>query len=319
MHEADGLLPWTDWPAVCADDDAKVLLESAGYLELDNLGLLKVHGPDAASFLNGLLTADTKRQKPGSVTEAWALDATGKILFHLHVARPETDTFYLSCAISRMQDLTTHLDKYLVMEEAQLTPLPDLRCFSLQGPRAAGAGKDLPEGVRLDPVDRCGLGGFDLFVPQSDTAICRTALEDAGIAPIGHDALHRVRLLHGVPLFGTDMAPQTHPLIYGKGGERISYTKGCFLGQEPVARARDRGKPPKLLVSLHGADTDPPPVDMELLSADKVVGVVTSASPDPHGAGVRALAVVKHASARVGDGLVDTSGHLWEITQVSTY
>ncbi len=314
--------PWGTWPGDFGDVVAEraLLARDCGRLQLSRLGWLLVEGKDAASFQQGFLTADIKGLLLGRTREAFALDAQGKILFHLHVHRQGPTRFLLQTAADRVEALRQHLDRYLIMEQASLSVQTGLGCISLQGQAAQTRLEALGgyAGAALT-VDRCGFGGFDLVGSEEQLAALQTALCEAGVAQVGTRALEQARTEHFLPRFGLDMEEGVNPLVYGKGGDRIAYQKGCFLGQETVARTRDRGHPPKRLVQVVAEGEPLPPRGLELYSGESACGILSSAVPCHDRAAVIGFAVIKYGDAVPDAILTDASGRLWRIAAISEY
>lgn len=322
---ADTLLgntPWGSWPESFGEPLAeRALLEQAcAWLRLDQLGWLVIEGKDAASFQQGLLTADIRGLLQGRTREAFALDAQGKILFHLHVHRQGPTRFLLQTAADKVEALYRHLDKYLVMEQASLSLTNGLACLSLQGSQAAARLEAVGgfAGAVLS-VDRCGFGGLDLVGDSEQLAALEAALEAAGTKRTGYQALELARTEHFLPRFGLDMEEGNNPLIYGQGGDRIAYQKGCFIGQETVARTRDRGHPPKRLVQVIADGDAAPAPGLELFSGASACGSLSSAVYSPARAAVIGFAVVKYGDAVRDAILTDPTGRSWRIAAISEY
>ena len=242
----------------------------------------------------------------------------GKILFHVVVFRQKTTTYLLQTARFELPALQAHLDKYLIMEEAVLRPLPDLATVTVQGRGAAavlaGLSCELEGKVAMD---RCGLGGFDLLVAESQRLGLLDQLKNLDLAPIDDLALLATRLESFTPSYGAEMVAGENPLTYGKGGTRISYTKGCFLGQETVARSRDRGHPARLLVLLEA--TTPAPPEKDLLHEGSPAGTWVTQAYAPSRQAFLAFALVKYAHARVDLQLMDASNQAWRVVACSNY
>ncbi len=314
--------PWGTWPETFgALLDERALLEQAcAWLRLDQLGWLVIEGKDAASFQQGLLTADIRGLLQGRTREAFALDAQGKILFHIHVHRQGPTRFLLQTAADKVEALYRHLDKYLVMEQANLSLASGLGCLSLQGSQAAAQLEAIGgfAGAILS-VDRCGFGGLDLVGDVTQLAALEAALEAAQTPRTGFAALELARTEHFLARFGVEMEEGNNPLIYGRGGDRIAYQKGCFIGQETVARTRDRGHPPKRLVQVVAEGEAVPSPGLELIHGGNACGSLSSAVYSSARAAVIGFAVIKYGDAVADATLTDPSGRSWRIVAISEY
>ena len=310
------------WPAVFTDlhQEWKRLDQGAGLLDFSALEYVSVSGPDGAAFLQGVTSQDARSIKTGEARNAWILDANGKILFYLRMIRIQEQQFYLQTYPGYAHQILQHLDRYLIMEDATLEVVKDIYCFSVQGP-GAEALKESLEGVASPgaPVnhDRCGKGGFDLLLPREHGAEAANTLS-ALIEPVGMEALNVARVESFIPWFEIDMVPGTNPLIYGK-RDALSYTKGCFIGQETIAKTRDRGHPPRLLVQLAGPAGDPSPPGTSLFHQNKNIGAISSAVSSFEKGTSLALAVLKFAVAEQADSVRDDHNQNWTIVERSAF
>ena len=287
------------------------LVSGVGLIDFSFCEAIRCRGRDAVSFLQGMVSQDVARLAINGGAPAWILDINGKIRFPLHIYRLAADELVLLVLPGRADAVREHLDRYLIMEEAALEPAPELTCLSLQGPDAASL--ELPGIVAIDH-DRSGFGGIDLIGTRQDLeAAIGVSGEQA--APVGFAALDRARIEAFMPWYTCEIKPGTNPLIYGSTG--ISHTKGCFIGQETVAKTRDRGRPPQLLVQLRTEGASETSA-RELRTADgKPVGEITSMTEAAE-APTTALAVVRFAAAEA-DTLEDSAGRAWHIIRRATY
>ena len=307
-------LPGLDLPAAYRDAQAEyqLLATSAGYIDCRHLGFVLCQGPDAMNFLQGLLSQDMRALAVGAATDAWMLNAGGKILHAVRVNRLEGASFLLETQPGEAEAVLTHLDRYLIMEDAALSLASDRLCLSVQGKTAAAPANF--EGHAI-AHDRCGFGGVDLLLDNSAVTTVLAALKDAGVEPVGFTALNRARVEAFIPWFGPDMQAGNNPLIYGN-GNRISKTKGCFIGQETVAKTRDRGRPPRLLLQLETTGNTLPS-DAQLHHEGSPVGAISSVTPA--GDKLCALAMTKYAVAVEAETLLDANGRTWTITRRAAY
>lgn len=263
-----------------------------------------VGGRDRASFLQGLVTNDLVALKPGSGCRSALLDVKGKVQALFDVLAVD-DELWLCLPPAGCEPLVQFLDTFLIMEDATLAVSNELAPLSLQGPasaeilvRAAGlegeeavalvaapratrhrsaeiAGRE----VRLAAADESGLGGVYAWAPRAALGDVWEALLEAGATCVGQDAAEVLRIEAGVPLVGREADSDTLLPQLPMAG-LVSWTKGCYLGQEPVARIRYRGRVNRLLcrVALEGADASVPDRGETLRVDDKDVGWITSAA-----------------------------------------
>ena len=254
---------------------------------------IDVHGEDAREWLNGQLTCDLREISPGSATYGLILSSKGKLISDVwvleHPADEDVQYFSLSLPALRAMDAFERLERFLVMEDVELT-VSEERVVSVQG---SGARVALGEhAATIWPTTRLDCEGAEVWLPAAEA--------EALIATLGatpRAAFEDARVDAGVPALGQDMGDGTLPQEVGLHGA-VSFNKGCYVGQEPVVMLEHRGKPPKRLVrlSVQGAA-----VGDAVLSSEREVGRVTSV----HSSGASALALIKRKhledSLRIGD------------------
>jgi tRNA-modifying protein YgfZ len=285
------------------DAQYRVLREGAGLLERSQRGKLLVRGGDAAEYLEGQLTNEVEALAPGHGCYAALLDRKGHIQADLRALRL-ADGFWLDTEASALQPLRRHLETYKIGREVEILDRSDEDAIiSLLGPRASEvAGVDPGgEGDHAE-VSVAGIGcravgtdrGIDLILPGGVSAPFIESLLDAGAARVSEEAAEILRVEAGRPRFGAEMGPETMPAEAGIVERAISFSKGCYIGQEPVARLHYRGKPNRHLrgLRLSGAGE---PGDTLLLGEREVGRIGTVAlSPD---LGRIALAIVRREAA----------------------
>ena len=222
------------------------------------------------------------------------LSPTGHIRADFTVARDD-DGWLLLQAPDQPDAVGALLAPYVLSADVTLTDIADHDLFAIPGAgtqREAGLDDDRA-GTWLSPSV---LGsGADVWIPRTRAAALRDALEAGGLRRAGAEDAEALRILRGSPRMGADFGPDALPAEVGL-GSAIDLTKGCFLGQESVARVRNLGHPPWTLRHMRTAATlaagDP------VWDGDETAGVVTSAASD--GAGTVAIVRVRWASAQAG-------------------
>lgn len=270
-----------------------VALHDASYREC-----VRLTGEDRASFLHGMVTQDVKGLAPGAtayttlVTQKGAMVADGRLL------RRE-DELLLDVEPGAGARVRGFLEKYLISEDAELHDAtaqlallrllgphtPELLGRVLGGPVAPLAPQaSRPATLAGTPVLLLGAAGFGL--PQVDLLVARgaleavwTALTQAGAKPLGFEALELLRVEAGVPRFGQDLVETTIPLEANL-QHAISYNKGCYIGQEVIARATFRGHMNRTLSGFLLGATQAAP-GAELMREGKKVGWLTSVVRSP--------------------------------------
>ncbi|HWK27306.1 MAG TPA: folate-binding protein [Solirubrobacter sp.] len=263
-------------------------------------GKLALTGPEAKDFLHGQVTNDIVGLTPGHGCYAAFLTHKGKMLGDLRVF-DLGDELLLDCERVALQELFNMIRRYKLGRAVELHKRTlELGLLSVIGPDApALAGPDEHDNARV------ALGGADVIAVTTDVgtdvffaAVDRDAVRAALDFPDGDEAAAEViRVEHGRPRYGIDLDDSVIPQEAGLNERAVSFTKGCYVGQETVARLYYRGKPNRRLLGLRLSE--PVPSGTELRLGEKVVGKLGSVvvSPDH---GPIALALVRR-EANPGD------------------
>ena len=298
------------------DGQYRVLREGAGLLDRSERTMLLVEGGDAAEYLQGQLTNDVEALAPGEGCYAALLDRKGRMQADLRVLRLADDAVWLDTEPTGGPALRRHLDRYRVGREVELHDLSDRRALlALIGPAApvlAGGGplgaEHSHREVELDGVSAIAVAtdlGADLICEAADRARLRDALVAAGAEEIGLEAAEIARVESGRPRFGAEMTEETIPEEAGINERAVSFTKGCYIGQETVARLHYKGKPNR---RLRGLRLDRPAAPGEpIVLGERQLGTVGTAVVSP-ALGPIGLAIVRREAAPgdrvvVGDGV----------------
>lgn len=312
---------WTDPLA-----EQNFALRSVALLDKNYRCYLSFTGPDRVRYLNAILTNNIKDLASGQGNGSLLLNPQGHILAEIETyAQPES-LFCISYAMIR-ERLIEWLDKYIIMDDVTLTDESDrFGTLALEGPKAAAvaqevAGIDLAALRELDCVEAsvsslpCILTkrspgnspGCEFLVERSKLAnlweLLLARVRQHGGGPAGYAALSALRLAQGVAWFGYDFGEKQIPHEAGLQDTHISYTKGCYTGQEIVERVRARGQVNRQRVDLifDGASV---PVPGEPLSADgKEAGSVTRAALFAGKQTVIGVAYVRREFAALGTSL----------------
>ncbi len=259
---------------------------TAEYLALRNgCGLVAGHrelvwarGPDAVTFLDGLLSQDIAGIAPGAVAPALLLAPQGKLRAVLTLLRGVDNVGLVADAgIAGVAagDLARYRIRVDVEIEEEPTPL-----LELWGPNSAtvlnASGLPVPEGwAEVDGtlIAAVPLGGLERYLVAGVDA---SRLKDAGATPAGSLAAGTVRIEAGEPVMGIDVDEATIPQESGLVERSVSFTKGCYLGQELVARIDSRGRVNRHLRGLQLESNVLPPLGASVATGDRVVGTLTS-------------------------------------------
>jgi aminomethyltransferase len=262
---------------------------------------LSFTGPDRVRYLNAILTNDIKTLPAGQGNVSLLLNPQGHILAEIETYALPESLFCVSYAMIR-ERLIDVVDKYIIMDNVTLTDESQrFGTLAIEGPRAAAvaqaiAGIDLSALVELGHVETTvapipcwitkrspgGVAGCEFLVEREKLTnlwgVLSESVKKHGGGPMGYAALSAQRLAQGVPWFGYDFGEKQIPHEAGLQDSHISYTKGCYTGQEIVERVRSRGQVNRRRVDLifSGAGV---PATGETLSVDgKEVGSVTRAA-----------------------------------------
>ena len=306
------------------------LQESAGVIDLSSRGRLCVAGADRKRFLHGQVTNDINRLQPGEGCYAAITNAKGKMVADANIYCLE-DELLLDIEPGLTPTTFQRLDKYIIADDVQLLDVSGhYGMVSIQGPKAASVVRQaafdmaLPEGALTFKTTsgrqggdiycmRHDLGsvvGYDLFVPAD--SVGRVLEQSAALAKehggglCGWQALETARIEAGIPRFNQDMdetnlAPET-----GIEPRAISYSKGCYIGQEVIARVRTYGQVAKALrgLRLAGNLRALPAKGDKLYIDQKEVGHVTSAVYSPRLQANIALGYVRREHNQAGEQLI---------------
>jgi folate-binding protein YgfZ len=244
--------------------------------------VIKVAGPQALEYLQGQLSQDIAVLAPGDAALSFLLEPQGKVVALLRVARTGDDAFVLDTDGGFGDEVMERLSRFKLRTKVAIEAL-DWRCVALRGPAAAPDTAAASGAAVVVPVEWPGLVGFDLIGP--DVAV------PAGVQGVA-DIYEVVRIEAGIPRMGAELTARTIPQETGVVDRAVSFTKGCYTGQELVARIDARGgNVPRRLRGVIVDDGLPPPGAM-LTAEGATVGEITSAAAHPAGHSV-ALAYVR--------------------------
>jgi len=279
------------------------LRDRAGVIDLSFRSRLCLTGGERKRFLHGQVTNNVKDLEVGQGCYAALTTAKGRMQSDLNIYCLPNELLLdfepgLAAAIAQ------RLEKYIIADDVQIVDVaPHYGLLSVQGPKAGsvvgalGLGVDLPpEQMRFASVNDPTLGeifcmnfprgqslGYDLFVPSPALGMASeklmAAVKGIGGRPCGWQALEMIRIEAGIPRFGADMDETNFPPETGIEARAVSYTKGCYIGQEVIARIRTYGQVAKSLRGLRLADdlNELPKKGDKLFQGEKEVGYITSA------------------------------------------
>lgn len=304
----------------------RALTEAAGMLDLGFRSRICLTGADRVRFLHGQVTNDIKALRAGQGCYAALITAKGKMQSDLY-AYCLADELLLDFEPGLTATVTERLEKYVIADDVQIIDVaPHYGLLSVIGPKAdevlrgAGVAPELPEKpYRFISKDhgeagvlyvtnnpRFGSKGFDLFAPnallETLAAKLAAAVKNVGGGLCGCKAFEIARIESGTPRFGVDMDETNIPLEAGLERNGISFTKGCYIGQEVISRIRTYGQIARALrvLRLAGAGDPLPLKGDKLFKDDKEVGYITSAAASPKSAANIALGYVRKEVNQIG-------------------
>jgi len=282
------------------DAQYRQLKEECGVVDRSGRGKLIVSGGEAAEYLQGQLTNDVESLAPGEGQYAALLDRKGHMQADMRVLRLSPEEIWIDTEPEALTAARGHLEMYKIGREVTVVDVTAQRAIlSLIGPRSAeiAAAAPLPadasEATTIHGVECLVVGtdsGIDLIARTADGEALLAALTGAGAVAVAEEAAEVLRIEAGRPRFGAEMSTETMPAEAGIVERAVSFTKGCYIGQEPVARLHYKGRPNRHLRGLElSAPTEP---GAELRLGEKAVGTVGSTRISP-ARGPIALAVVR--------------------------
>jgi folate-binding protein YgfZ len=295
--------------------EARALASGAGVVAFLSRGAVEATGADAPSFLHRLLSQDVATLVPGRARRAAFLTREGRVLVEPVVWRLEDRSLLVAERDALARALPT-LSRYVVADDVTLADVSDRSAhLLLSGPVApdalAAAGVPPPSPGAFVSADALAPGAFvlrrdlgdrpafDVLVPADAAGLVLGRLAAASATPSGEDAFDVARVETGTPAYGAEVDERVLPTEAGL-EEAVSFTKGCYLGQEVVTMARHRGHPPTLLVRLEVEGDAVPGREAPLVAGGKAVGRVTTAARGALHGGVLALGFVRHDLANPG-------------------
>jgi tRNA-modifying protein YgfZ len=288
----------------------RTVTEACGLLDRSERGKLALTGAEAKSFLQGQVTNDIEALSSGHGCYAAFLTPKGKMLGDLRVL-DAGDELLLDTERAALQELFNMIRRFSIGFDVELHKRT-LECglLSLLGPESeaiAGPG-GLGEAEHSHaPVTVGGIEarairtdlGVDLLCDAADVDGLRSALADAGVSPVSEAVAECLRVERGRPRYGVDLDDSVIPQEAGLNERAVSFTKGCYVGQETVARLHYRGKPNRHLRGLRLSDAASP--GDELTFEGRPVGRLASVALSPR-FGLIGLALVRR-EAPVGSSV----------------
>ena len=311
LHKSEGATIGT-WFACALPDhfgdnwlaEYRAIRETVALIDKNYRMYLRFTGPDRVRYLNAILTNNIKDLALGNGIVSLFLNPQGRIQAEIETYATAGSLFCVSYAMIR-DTLVPELDKYIIMDDVTLADESDKwGTVALEGPLAAELVK---QHTSID-VDRLGelafqettvagipclltkrspggVAGAEFLAAREDLPklwqILRAEVTSRGGGPVGYKALNAWRLELAAPWFGYDFGDKQIPHEAGLQDSHISYTKGCYTGQEIVERVRSRGQVNRVRVTLKLASGEPPAAETPVLADGKEVGHVSRSAFSP--------------------------------------
>jgi folate-binding protein YgfZ len=328
--------PLTELSRAAGDPDREYqqTLTGASLFDRSHQGKLEVSGKDAPAFLHNLCTNDINGLPLGGGCEAYFCDHRAKVLAHAfiyHVLSAGRHAFWLDVAPGFNDKVLQHLDKHLISEAVELTDQTErFAQIHLAGPKAKDVlqkalGEPLPELSEFQHMERTfgatatchirrhdplGVPGFDLVCLNERAEGIWRLLLAAGANPAGERVFEVLRVEAGTPVYGVDINEDRFVMEVARAIRAVSYSKGCYLGQEPIVMARDRaGFVNRTFLGVKVLEGGPLPAGTKLFRDATEVGLVTSSVESPRLSAPLALGYIRRGNQDPGTRLeADTPG-----------
>jgi len=257
-------------------------------LRLEPRAKFKFTGQDRVRYLNGQTTNDVRSLRPGQAQHSCVCNTKARMDAEIHLAAT-ADALWVDADATLSDSLGLRFEKYIIADDVLLENVSaSWNLYHVIGaePAAAAASMSFPS-------NRFGLPGYDLWIPGDNEAPTCASPETVEL----------LRIRQGIPLWGRDMTPDHLPPEAGLEPDAISYSKGCYIGQEIIARLKSVGQVARRLVQLSGDGALPATLPMPCFADGVEVGQATSAALDPETGRLFVLAMIKRNHSQPGCSL----------------
>jgi tRNA-modifying protein YgfZ len=247
-------------------------------------GKLRFTGPQRAWFLHQVLTQATEDMRPGEARDAAMITVHGRMVGYLELLATE-DAFLAHFEPELSHSLPETIGRYVFASKVDIADVTgDMGLILVAGPSWERAAEGT--GALLHPTRAVGVEAGYLWLDRADVDGVIAALRGRGVRPASEQELESLRISHGVPRWGREMSPKTLPQEAGVDEVAVHYDKGCYLGQEAMAKIHFRGKVNRRIRSL--TVTGDLEAGSDVVIGDQKVGTVTSVADGS------ALALLRH-------------------------
>lgn len=273
-----------------------------GLCDLSGRRVLRLSGIDVIGWLTGMVSNEVKSLEVGQSRYAFTLNRQGRIVSDLSCVRTGESEFLVELPADRCAAVARHFDRYIIMEDVKVEDISDQ--FGQLG--VFGDPGDVQE-LRVGPT-ACAGDFVQLLVPVEKLAALWERLIGQGLQPVGLTTLNALRIEAGVPWCGVDFDESNLPAETGQLARAVSFTKGCYIGQEVVARMQALGAPSKVTMHVNLGGDRAPATPANLRIEGKSIGRLTSAAAfDGRVVGL-AMIARQHAINQQAVEVVDESG-----------
>lgn len=285
------------------DREYQALKTGRAVVELTGWSSISVTGANRQTFLNNFCTNDVKRLAPGMCCEAFFTNVRGKIVGH-GVVHCRDAEMVIAGVPRQAARLVEHLDRYVIREDVTLRDTADERSYLLVVGESAGENSYVT--IPWNIIGRSDSKIYEVDSRElSDVVRSLTAKE---FAVVGQETFEAARIEAGMPFYGVDFNEENLPQEVGRDAHAISFTKGCYLGQETVARIDALGHVNQRLTGLRFSGSNMPAAGTEVTRDGRVVGRVMSSAFSPKLEAPVALSMVRREANSPGTRLASAIG-----------
>jgi folate-binding protein YgfZ len=260
--------------------------EKLVYADRSERGKLSFTGPQRAWFLHQILTQDFEDITPGEARAATLLTAHGRMVGYMEIIATE-DRLLMHFEPELLATLPDAIQFYVLGTQVEITDVTDeFGLLLVAGSATEKVTGELGPAVTVHPTAELGIPAAYVWVPRGNLAGVAAAVAEKGAVPLTEEELESIRIEHAIARWGREMDEKTFPQEVSIDDRAVHYDKGCYVGQEAMAKIHLRGKVNRRLRSLESTDELEP--GQELTSGDERVGVVTSVS------GTNALGMLRY-------------------------
>jgi len=322
--------------ATVADDRLRAefgdLISGCGVYDLNSRGRIAVTGSDRVRWLNGMVTNNIRDLAPGQGVYAFLLNPQGRILGDMH-AYNVGESLAVDADTAQLPKILETFDRYIIMDDVEVADISDrASAIGIAGPKTRSilntAGLVLPplqplhlsasqwqeKEISIVRGDNPKIETYELWLSSENAKALLAALTGAGATQVSGNALEWLRIVSGIPRYGTDIREKDLPQETRQ--ERaLNFSKGCYIGQEIVERIRSRGTVHRQFTGFAIEGLLPEP-GAELHVEGKKVGEITSVASLPLGTGVRNIGL-GYMRREVAVGSKPLDGERFQATPVS--